>query len=154
MIAPGTSLVTIIPLPEDGYIPRTWLQIKIDNYHTSDDVFRDEFLAGIVFGSRVGRKFDLTHDVEALLQDWGTHWVGMLTQATADPSEPVGPHAVAKSSLWQVFRLCEDVNGTFLTTPLPLSGLGCVTDLFYILIFQVRIACSLDDRPFPKSMDS
>lgn len=72
----------------------------------------------------------------------------MLTQATADPSEPVSRHAVAMSSLWQVSRPCEDFNGAFLTTLLPLSGLGCVTDPFYILICQVRIAYSLDDRPF------
>jgi len=103
--------VTVIPTSSSEPIDAAWLQEYIDCCLRDDDIFRLEVLAGIVLVGPLSQGKKSTQEVHSLLQTWGTEWVEFV--ANEGNLRP-GPHLIVGKALWRVFRLCDDVQNTFL----------------------------------------
>lgn len=67
------SFATVIRLEGQVKVTSNWLQQIIETYRSSDDVFCETFLGGVVFtGSSGKNNVEILPDAVQLLQSWGT----------------------------------------------------------------------------------
>jgi hypothetical protein len=78
--------VTVIPL-SDGCVSvkEDWLREAIARYDKSDDVFRKDFLSGVMFTG--SSKVQVTPEAIEMLHSAGTSWIEVV-----DANTPSTPH--------------------------------------------------------------
>lgn len=114
----------MIPLDRNSHITEIWLRQVLETYRSKDDVFRDDFLSGVIFtGVTSGTSLDISPAANKLLKSLGNNWVDTLDIDGADDIPPPGPYVTARQHLLEVFRLYDDVQGAFMNvlTPTPHS---------------------------------
>ena len=109
-------LVTVFPLGSftGPSITAEGLENARNHWLREDDVFRPEFLRGIIVLDNVwpDSHSSLPKDIERLLQGWGTRWISF---ATGDMQNVYpGPQFALCGRLSQVSRLYKDVQRAFL----------------------------------------
>jgi hypothetical protein len=101
-------------------VEEEWLKDIIAKYEEFDDVFRVDFLSGVIFTG--SPKIELTPAAYKLLQSLGTTWIE-VADATNPASSPLpGIYYVIDKQLHDIWRLYEDSHGAFLTALVP--GVG------------------------------
>lgn len=103
------SLVTVIDGAAGHDITSAWLEHTLDGYLQEDDVIKSDFFATILLVGE--REFD-SREIETR---WGRSKVHRLHLQDTEKISP-GPCIVHGGLLWQVLRLYEDVQKTFVST--------------------------------------
>ena len=97
-----------------------WLAQTLETYRTADDVFRDDFLSGVIFtGLTDGTCVDISPAAHQLLESLGNSWIETLDTNDIDKTPPPGPYVTAGQHLLEVFRLYDDVQGAFMNGLIP-----------------------------------
>lgn len=76
-----------------------------------DDVFRNEFLEGVLFTAKPATSIEVDDAALKHLADLGSKWIGTLSEA--GPLAPK-PHIAVDTSLRPAFRVYDDSHSTFL----------------------------------------
>lgn len=85
-----------------------------------DDVFRDEFLGGVIFtGVASGASLDISPAANQLLASLGTSWIESFDMDDEDDIPPPGPYFTAGHHLLAIFRVYDDVQGAFMIGLIP-----------------------------------
>ena len=114
------SYATVIPVGPNRRISETWLRQALESYRSTDDVFRDDFLTGVIFTSVTGgTSVTIFPAAKKLLESLGTCWVEMLDTDSKDDTPPPGPYVAAGQQLSEIFRLYDDVQGAFVNGLIP-----------------------------------
>ena len=117
------SYATVIPLGPDNRVTEVWLRQILDIYRSTDDVFRDEFLQGVIFtGLTSGTSLDISRAARQLLEWLGTSWVEAYDHEAQDEIPPPGPYFTAEQHLLEIFKLYNDVQGAFINGLMPTSS--------------------------------
>jgi hypothetical protein len=112
--------VTVIHINDDcTCVEEGWLKNIIAKYEKLDDVFRVDFLCGVIFTG--SPKIEFTPGAYKLLQSLGTRWIEVADTYTANPASnpPPGIYYVIDKQLHAIWRLYEDSRGAFLTALVP-----------------------------------
>lgn len=111
----------MIPVDGDNQITETWLRHTLETYRSTDDVFHDDFLGGVIFtGATDGPSLEVTPAAKRLLDSLGNKWVEVLGKNGVDDKLPPGPYLVVKQLLLDISRLYDDFQGAFMTGLIPL----------------------------------
>ena len=100
-----------------------FLERKIQNFIKADDVFRLEFLQGVVFCVTSAEKMQglVTAEASALLQSLGNEW--LETQVVCGimerPVAQAGVYLTLQTQSFEVYRIFDDHQGAFLTPLIP-----------------------------------
>lgn len=114
------SYATVIPLNRNRRVTYTWLRQTLEIYRSTDDVFRDEFLSGVIFtGVTSGTSLDISPEAELLLKSLGMSWHEEFDVDAADNTPLPGPYVVAEQHLLEIFRLYTDSQGAFMNSLIP-----------------------------------
>ena len=110
--------------PETQTITETWLREILAAYRSTDDVFRDEFLGGVIF-TRLRYlprlpNLELTPSALKLLESLGTKWFETMENDFAHNLPPPGPYRVARQWLREIVKLYDDTQGAFIQSLIPL----------------------------------
>lgn len=111
------SLVTVFNLPSEPHILKENLQKLYRDFQASDDVFRPEFLQGVIV--RGAASPESSSSLQELWNDWGTKWQYFDNAEDSNNVIPSGPYVVQQGHLAQVWRLYDDHNKAFLTAVWP-----------------------------------
>lgn len=85
-----------------------------------DDVFRDNFLNGVIFiGVPSGTSPDISPAAYKLLESLGSRCVEPFDTDGADETPPPGPYVTAEQYLLEIFRIYDDVQGAFMNGIIP-----------------------------------
>jgi hypothetical protein len=114
-------LATAFCLARGQLVTAELLQSIIEEYVSTDDVFRHEFLQGVVFEGASGKGVDdlVTPDAVNFLQSFGTQWIEIANNS--NPARP-GPYLAFHQKLMEVYRLYDDIQRAFLTSFIPGEG--------------------------------
>ena len=99
------------------HITKEWLQNSVEDYISKDDVFRREFLTGIIFVGAAKEEVQITEDSQEFLRHVGTQFNVYLE--TASKQLAPGPYVVLNHKISDVSTLYPDENGAFLATLKP-----------------------------------
>lgn len=96
-----------------------WLQAILNQYRSSDDVFRDDFLSGVLFTCTGSEHVQINHDARKLLESLGTSWIFYCHQ-TEDiaPLKP-GPYVASDQQLFEIWKLYDDTHRAFVHALIP-----------------------------------
>ena len=108
-----SSYATVIPLGCHDHVTETWLSQTIENYRSNDDVFRNDFLKGVIF-SGSGSSLDISPAANELLESLGTSWIEILDVKDGDDTPLPGSYVTAGHNLLEIFRLYDDLQGAFM----------------------------------------
>ena len=104
----------MIPLGYHGHVAELWLRQTIEDYRSNDDVFRDDFLEGVIFsGVTSGSSLDIAPAANELLESLGTSWIEILDVNDGDDTPSPGPYVTDRHDLLEIFRLYDDLQGAF-----------------------------------------
>ncbi len=92
---------------------------QVDDYNQNDDVFRTEFLANVIFIGLCPSAVILEDEARGLLKGWESSFTIASLDQFSSPPPPPGPYVRRGNLLWQVRRLYDDANQTFLTACQP-----------------------------------
>lgn len=95
-------------------IEEDWLREAIARYEEVDDVFRKEFLSGVMFTAS-SSKIDITNGATKMLHAVGASWIGIIDTSTSS-NPPQGPYYVLGKELHEIWQLHDDSQGAFLTS--------------------------------------
>lgn len=110
------SFATVIWLEGQVKVTRDWLQQIIETYRSSDDVFCETFLGGVVFtGSSGKNNVEILPDAVQLLQSWGTVWTEVLDIDSTGTVPLPGPYLALGGHLFEIFRLYDDTHSAFMS---------------------------------------
>jgi Asp-tRNA(Asn)/Glu-tRNA(Gln) amidotransferase A subunit family amidase len=116
-------LATFIQIRDDEKVDAKFLKEKIHGFRSADDVFRMDFLQGIVFAveSEDKRKDLVPTEAIALLEAWGNEWleVQVIGDGASVPALGAGVYLAFQRRLFEADRLYDDYQGAFLTPLLP-----------------------------------
>jgi hypothetical protein len=122
------SLATVVCLSDQRCVTKRWLQEVIDDYHSKDDVFRQEFLSGVIFVCAAKHDIEITPGAGGLLKSLGTTWTDILEIEVGGTVPPAGPYVAYAQRLFEVWKLYADVQGAFMASLVPdLNGYGEVS---------------------------
>ena len=97
-------------------VTRDWLQQIIETYQSSDDVFCETFLGGVIFTGSSGKdNVEILPDAVQLLQSWGTTWTEVLDVDSKGNIPLPGPYLALGGHLLEIFRLYDDTHGAFMS---------------------------------------
>ena len=114
-----TSLATVFAVNPGDDINITSLRDKISLYTANDDVFRTEFLTGIILQGAEKAQLNFNLDLTVLSQELGSKWINIRPISEQSPKLSPGPYAVQNGQLFQVWRLYSDKNLAFLQSVWP-----------------------------------
>jgi hypothetical protein len=105
-----SGLVTVISSSGKSSIDARWLEKVLDNFR-SDDVFKEPFLATVIFTAPQNLKIDITQDARDFLKRRGVKRVEIWIK---DDAPNPGPYFARSRTLWPASRLYDDTHGAFL----------------------------------------
>ena len=108
------SYVTVILVFDAQQVSEEWLRKTIENYKTIDDVFRNEFLTGVIFAAKRA-ELEVTATAQNLLRSLGNGWIEIHDLNLVDSVPAPGPYMTNGRELLEVFRLYDDTQGAFMT---------------------------------------
>lgn len=111
------SLVTVLHAECESWITKSWIQQKLQSYRSADDVFRDEFLNGVIFTGGT-ESLQVSPEASDHLASLGTVWTEIENDETVDRPSP-GPYLASERQLWEARRLYDDMQGAFMTGIIP-----------------------------------
>lgn len=111
------SLVTVFNLSAEPHTLKDNLQKLCREFQARDDVFRPEFLQGVIV--RGAASSEGSSSLEELWSDWGTKWQYFDNAEDTNNMIPSGPYVIQQGRLAQVWRLYDDHNKAFLTAVWP-----------------------------------
>lgn len=112
--------MTVVPLLDSQKPEEHDLQRLFTEWAATDDVFRPEFLSGVVFLSTTDQEANSSQIPSTLRQTWGTNFCVTLSTNVPKSGLSTGPHLLEEGKLFTVYRLY-DGGG-----PLPYSRVrGC-----------------------------
>ncbi|KAL7917263.1 amidase signature enzyme [Trichoderma austrokoningii] len=118
---------------------------SLDEYK-HDDVFREEFLACVVFNT--SRKPSISDEAISLLREHGIKYV-----VTSSKDYLPGPHVIVDQELREVWKLVDDSNGTCMVTVKPQKDPSSTPEPFLIgsqtLSFAIPSRIKSDGHPSP-----
>ena len=113
------SLATVVRLGDQRCVTERWLQELIDDYQSKDDVFRQEFLRGVVFTCPAKGEIEIKTEADRLLKAIGTKWTEILEIASGGNIPAAGPYITYAQRLFEVRKLYADIQGAFVVSLLP-----------------------------------
>ena len=105
----------------EGLVGGDFIEKELARYRSVDDVFRGEFLGGVIF-TNVDAGFEVTPEATELLKSLGTTWVEVLNNGNTKDTPAPGPYITYEGQLLEVFRLYDDTQGAFVTSVVPDTG--------------------------------
>jgi hypothetical protein len=97
------------------------LREKIVNYTNGDDVFRPEFLKGIILYGAERSQINLQIESREL-DELGNTWIQFQPASEKEVPLPPGPYRVQNGALFEVWRLYSDNKLAFLQSVWPSKG--------------------------------
>ncbi|KAH7092427.1 amidase signature domain-containing protein [Paraphoma chrysanthemicola] len=113
------ALVTVINVSARDTIDTTYLKRRIQQYLTTCDVFRIEFLQCIEFQGASQDEIDLGEDAAKQLRIWGNMWTKFVSLPPGGSTPPPGPYVAGTDFLRQVWRVFDDDAKAFLVSTWP-----------------------------------
>lgn len=107
--------VTIINVKDQSLVTSEWLAAKLHMFRKQDDVFRYDFLHGVLFTS--AQEIEILEEAKNLLKSLGTVWIDKLT--TSARSLNPGVYLASDQMLHEIRRLYDDSHGCFLASLIP-----------------------------------
>ena len=101
-----------------GFVGGEFIKKELARYRSVDDVFREEFLSGVIF-TEVDAGFEVTPEAIELLKSLETTWIEVLEYGTTKDTPAPGPYITYEGQLLEVFRLYDDTQGAFVTSVVP-----------------------------------
>jgi hypothetical protein len=99
-------------------IEEDWLKEIIAKFEKYDDVFRTEFLSGVVFTAATA--FSLSTGAgEFLRSEFGTSLIETMLSSESNVLPEPGPYLVHEGQFFSVWKLYDDTQGAFLTGLVP-----------------------------------
>ncbi|KAM5506468.1 hypothetical protein McanMca71_002662 [Microsporum canis] len=138
-----------LALPELNATERpspTWLQDQIQTWLRIDDVFKPEFLTGMIFVTENNSsQSDLSASIGSLPKEWKPDWWITFKQETNSKLR-AGPHMVSQGKLFSVYRVHDDVNGAFMVAIQPQSTPGPFKNLHASGDFYTSLGVAVGSR--------
>ncbi|PVH80611.1 amidase signature enzyme [Cadophora sp. DSE1049] len=103
-------------------ITPAWIESQINSYLVDDDVFRLEFLHGVILVPAGEEEIEVSESARRYLRTRGTNWIQVVPPrlaATACLCE--GPCVIVNGHLYEAWRVYSDTHGTLLTALQPSS---------------------------------
>lgn len=98
-------------------VTKDWLCGELERYRSTDDVFCDDFLSGVIFaGAVINSKPDISPDAYQLLKSLGTKWMEVPSFLDVGNNLLPGPYLACNQVLLEVFRLYDDTQGAFMNS--------------------------------------
>ena len=102
----------------------TCLKTAIHRYLETDDVYREEFLDGLLIACQRPDKIELGSEILELLEEWKCSWHEVISRdlisATDIPHRALcGPVALQNNIIHEVWRVFNDSNHAFLASIWP-----------------------------------
>lgn len=113
----GPALATVFRIAPSLHITKEWLQNSVEDYISKDDVFRREFLTGVIFVGAAKEEVRITEDGQEFLRHFDTQFNVYLEKASKQLVP--GPYVILNHKILDVSALYPDENGAFLTTLKP-----------------------------------
>jgi hypothetical protein len=122
--ADGISMVTVISCAPTQQLSIGWVQQQVDEWLRVDDVFRVEFLAGVIFATSHGLSSDIPLLAARMKSIFGTSWCASLPVNSTAPELSSGPYVLWNGTMCRAYRLYDDVNETFMVATQPQTKPG------------------------------
>ena len=106
------AFITVVFVPENTCLSIHDVREIIERYR-SDDVFRDEFLSGVLL-TAVNCTAQIEPDAEGFLRSLGTRWFGKRSAASLERLPSPGPWYISGNELFEVLRLYDDDSSAFI----------------------------------------
>ena len=107
--------MTVLPWTAHDKVNSAWVASLVDDWLRQDDVFRLEFLQGIV----VVADEDSMMNPADLPASFGTKWTTFLKADSKLANVSPGPYVVWNNELCKLFRVCDDSQLAFITATNP-----------------------------------
>ncbi|KAH8710031.1 amidase signature domain-containing protein [Phaeosphaeriaceae sp. PMI808] len=135
----GVRIIPEIDFPADKIAPvavitpsstslfnKDWIQSLVNEWSSTDDVFRPEFLQNIIILSTEQQHADMGSIHDKLQSDWGTAWSATIRPEADVEGLTSGPFIIWKGQLCKAFRLYDDSQHAFIvvTRPKILKGVA------------------------------
>lgn len=111
-----TSFATVIEVKPDQTVNIRFLEKKVSQFIDSDDVFRSEFLTGIILQGSNDSYVNIDIKPTELFDKWATEWIHVRQYASWISQ---GPYAVQDGEIFQIWRLYDDEKSAFLQSVWP-----------------------------------
>jgi hypothetical protein len=121
------TLCTVIKSTPGSQVTASYLRSLVASFSATDDVFRPEFLAELLFLDPPGASVEMASDAQEQLEAFGTRWVVFLDLRAVPDLQP-GPYVILQKKLWKVWRVYPDSAGAFVEALRP--GEMKATDAF------------------------
>ena len=106
----------MIPLDEGSVsVSQRWLKDRVAQYENQDDVFRKEFLRGVIFTAV--DEVRIEPKAKEFLTSLGNVWHENVTGMAVPPCS--GIYLAIERHLFEVWKLYDDFNGAFQTALVP-----------------------------------
>lgn len=107
----------MLALDERTTVTADWLRQELGRFRSTDDVFCDDFLKGIIFvGAEDDAEIQIAPDARQMLEDMGTSWIETLNGMYESEEFKPGPYVVLQHELLEIFRLHDDVQSAFMSS--------------------------------------
>ena len=113
----GNFLATVIATRRGLRITKKWLQDILESYATSDDVFRWEFVSGLIFIGASQSEVEITDEARDFLATLGNEWIELLDSSSQEIS--IGPCAFVDGRFASILRLFDDTSKAFVVSLKP-----------------------------------
>lgn len=113
------KFVTVFLIDEGrDSVEEDWLREKISKFKREDDVFRPEFLSGVIFTA--SNPFSLSTTVgEVLRSEFGTTLIETVVSPESAARPEQGPYYLHCDQAFSIWKLCDDTQGAFLSSLVP-----------------------------------
>ncbi|KAF9630230.1 hypothetical protein BFW01_g411 [Lasiodiplodia theobromae] len=112
-----TSLATVVSIGAETDIDADFVKKNVEDFTTKDDVFREEFLEGIIIHGL--NDSSVTIKVEkSELHEWNTEWIKGQFPGDQEGILRPGPYLIMSGVPYEVFRIMDDENKAFIQSTL------------------------------------
>lgn len=117
------SLVTVFSVAQcpKSKITESWMQESVQKYKSTDDVFHEAFLSGVIFHG-ASEDVEIADNAQDFLSKLGTQWIQYMPPTSPAQNLLPGPYVLVGNRLRDVWRLFDDTNGAFMMTFRPRKG--------------------------------
>ncbi|KAJ5711217.1 amidase signature enzyme [Penicillium malachiteum] len=112
------SLVSLFAVKPGDRVDLLFLRKAIATY-LQDDVYREEFLAGVIFTGARRSEVTLDLDIRTLRKEWGIKWVCFISGTDLPQELSPGPYSIIQGILHDVRKVYSDNNYGFVQAVWP-----------------------------------